>query len=200
FLPMILVGARARPRDLVVWARGLACLNLLMLGIAVYQYFYGIEGMFPQSTVTLAMFRSADVAGAKYHRLPATFANAHSYGVAMLLTVPILVGRGLSLARFGEKLLIFAGLLAALFGVFLCAARYPVVLLVLGVVGIVFMRRFSLRLLVLLAIAGAILGYAVVNNERLQRSFMLLDTDEVMERVELSVNSSIWDLMIEYPM
>jgi hypothetical protein len=201
FLPFLLLGAWARLDDLRLMARALAVLNLLVLLVALGEYFLGLEAFLPRNAVTEGMYRSNDVAGYTAHRIPATFISAAAYGTMMAQSVPWLVGRWADV-REGllEKALMVAALLAAAIGVFLCASRIPVILLV--AMGLVVAWQFRTRLgyLVPALLLVVVVAYLVKGNERLQRFASLQDADLVTERIRGSANLSVIELLLSYPM
>jgi hypothetical protein len=201
FLPFLLLGAWARLDDLRLMAQALAVLNLLALLVAMVEYFLGLEVVFPRNAVTEFMYRSNDVAGYTAHRIPATFISAHAYGGMMAQSIPWLVGRWADAHEgYMEKALMVAALLAAAIGVFLCASRIPVVLLVS--MGLIVAYRFRTRLGYLLPalLIGVVVAYLVRGNERLQRFASLQDADLVAGRIQGSANLSVIELLLSYPM
>jgi hypothetical protein len=201
FLPFLLLGAWARLDDLRLMARVLAVLNLLALLVALGEYSLGLEAFLPRNAVTEGMYRSNDVAGYTAHRIPATFISAAAYGTMMAQSIPWLVGRWAdSHEGYLEKGLMVAGLLAAALGVFLCASRIPVVLLL--VMGVVVVHWFRTRLgyLAPALLVGVIVAYLVQGNERLQRFASLQDANLVTERIQGSANLSVVELVLSHPM
>ena len=73
FLPVLLIATRLTTADLAVFARGMAVLNLVALAGGIYVYLYGVEALYPNNAITQIIYRSNDVAGYKYHRIPSTF-------------------------------------------------------------------------------------------------------------------------------
>ena len=100
---MIGLGLACNAESVVLLStmRRLACALALVLGclgaanvvgIAVAEYFLGLELFYPRGPTTTTIYAAADVAG-KSHRLPATFASAHHFGNTMVVTLPLLVIR-----------------------------------------------------------------------------------------------------------
>src|SRR5262249_55987289 len=135
------------------------------------------------------------------YRIPATFISAAAYGTMMAQSIPWLVGRWADVQEsFAEKALMVAALLAAAIGVFLCASRIPVVLLV--TMGLIVAYRFRTRLgyFVPVLLVGVAVAYLVQSNERLQRFASLQDADLVAGRIRGSANLSVIELLLSYPM
>lgn len=200
FLPVALIATRLTATDLAALTRGLAVLNLFALGVGVYEFQNGVEAVFPKNAVTEIMYRSKDVAGGEF-RIPSTFLNAHSYGGAMLFTLPFLLnllfGRQM---RLFDRTLAAAGIGAAVAGLLLCAARSPMVILAVATLLAWVVSRFSVWFglaACVLVIGGVILAST---SERLQRATSLEDTEMVSRRVGGSVNESFLDVFVEYPL
>jgi hypothetical protein len=202
FLPFLLLGVSTRPGDLTLLARVLAILNLAALGFAVGEYVLGLEAFFPKNAVTELMYRSSDVGEHGFHRIPATFAQAASYGAIMVATVPCLIGRwAMPSIPLLERVVLTAGLVAAALGTFLSGARTPVVLLVVLAGFIAYFFRIRLRYLIPAIIMTCVVGYFVAGNERLQRvATLAADPEDVLDRVGGSVNVGVLDLFLDYPM
>lgn len=201
FLPMVLVARRLTAADLLLLARATAGLNLVALGGGLYVYAFGLEGLFPQNSVTEIMYRSKDVAGGQSYRIPSLFLNAHQYGVMMVTSLPLLLDPLLRPGgRLADRALALAGIAAAVGGVLMCAARTPMV--VLALTGVVFwaLTGLSVRvgLLIGLVIAGG--AYLAATNERFQRAAELGDTEAVTSRVQGSANEEFLDLLAGYPL
>lgn len=200
FLPVLLIASRLRSEDLVVIARGLAVLNLIALGGGLYIYQFGVESLYPENAVTQIIYRSNDVAGYQYHRVPSFFLSAHAYGGAMLVSLPFLLDRliGRDVSLF-DRALAAAGVVAAAGGILLCAARVPAVVCTIMLVVSWVVARFHPGLaLMAVALIAASLAVAV-SNERLQRAATLEDTELVSDRVRGSANASFLELMADYP-
>src|SRR5437867_1268098 len=136
FVPFLLIGARMEEDDFDTVAMGAAALNIAELGIALWQFFFGIERFFPHNAVTELIYRSNDVAGGAY-RIPATFVVSAAYGGVMALTVPFLVAAWANPSgRLLRRRVIEVGLVAAGLGVFLSASRTSAILLALCIVGV----------------------------------------------------------------
>lgn len=199
-LPFVLVGSRLRPDECNRLALWLSALNHVAFGFALAEYFVGVPAFYPENAVTELIYRSGDVANYTAFRIPATFSNAHSYGGTMITTLPWLLGAWIQprLADW-QRLLLASGMALAMIGVFLCAGRTPLILLV----PILLVATFSghLRgaawLVWSLLIAGV--AYVVSGEERMQRFMTLQDTDFVLSRIEGSVNLNFFELLLSYP-
>lgn len=200
FLPVLLIASRLRADDLTMIARGLAILNLGALAGGIYVYQNGVQSLYPENAVTEIIYKSKDVGGFEYHRIPSTFLSAHAYGGAMVFTLPFLLdrlfGRGVG---FADRALAAAGVAAAVAGILMCAARQPIVVFGLMMAGAWIIARFHLAIgIITLLLIG--LGTAVATtNERLQRAATLEDTERVSERVSASANQSFFELIADYP-
>jgi hypothetical protein len=207
-VPFVLVGALLTGRQLGQLVLWLAVLNGAALAFAVAEFFLGVPAFYPENAVTEIIYRSRDVAGYTAFRIPATFANAHSYAGTMVYSLPWLVG-GLVQPRLGlwRRGLLVGGTGAAVLGIFLTATRVSIIQLsVLMLVATVSMAAatFSGRLragyLVVWVLLLAAVGYVVAGEERLQRFATLKETDEVGKRLHGSVNMHFWELLTVYPM
>jgi hypothetical protein len=200
-LPFLLVGGWLQGADagrLSVW---LASLNVLAVGFAVAEYVVGVPAFYPQNAVTELIYNSNDVAGYTAMRIPATFANAHAYAGTMVSSIPWLVGALVQPGRrWWARGLLLVGIAAALLGVFFTATRVGIVLL--GVLVLVTTVSGRLRGASWLGWIAMLVGvaYVVSGEERMQRFLTLFNTEEVLERVEGSVNLSFLELLSRYPM
>src|SRR5437870_4194635 len=87
FLPFLLIGARLLPEERYKLALGLAGLNLLALAFAGAEFFIGVPQFFPVNQATRIIYLSKDVAEHSAYRIPASFANAHAFAGAMVITI-----------------------------------------------------------------------------------------------------------------
>jgi hypothetical protein len=200
YVPVILIATRLTTADLTVMARGAAVLNLIALAGGVYVYLNGIESLYPRNPITELIYRSKDVSGG-YYRIPSLFLSAHAYGGTMLATLPLVLGRGFARGVSArEHGLMAAGAAAAVAGILMCAARQPVlILLIAAVIAWMCTRLHPVVGLVAAALlAGA--AVAALSNERLQRGVLTFeDPDLIVERVYGSVNHSSLELFLRYP-
>ena len=199
FVPFLLIGARMEEDDFTSLAMGMAVLNIAELGIALWQFFFGIEQFFPHNAVTELIYKSNDVAGGAY-RIPATFVVSAAYGGVMAFTVPFLVAVWAkpSGVLFRRRLLEM-GLLASGLGVFLSASRTSAILLAFSVVGIFTSFRLKASHRAGLVTLILLLAWLVNKDTRLQR-FATLDSAVVVQRIGWSVNSTFIDVLAKYPM
>jgi hypothetical protein len=199
FLPIFYLGATMKSDDVLKLSCGLALLNMAALGFALAEYFLGVPRFYPVSAVTQIIYASTDVAGG-YFRIPATFANAHSYGGMMAASLPFLIG----LWRNGEarlqRRLAVLGILAAFAGVLLCAARLPFIMASAIVLAMVVSTKMNARNWVIFLVVMGGLGALTVSNDRLQRFETLSNTDYVGQRIAGSVNRNFFEILLEYPM
>jgi hypothetical protein len=199
FLPIFYFGAKMKSDDVLKLSCGLALLDMAALGFAVAEYFQGVPRFYPVSPVTQIIYASTDVAG-HYFRIPATFANAHSYGGMMAASLPFLIGLWQNGESRLQRRLAVLGILAASGGILLCAARLPFImasLILLAMVTTTKMKAWNWVIFIL--VIGGLSGLAVSNN-RLQRFETLSNTDYVGQRVAGSVNRNFFELLVEYPM
>jgi hypothetical protein len=174
-------------------------MNLVALTFAGLEYSMGVEAFYPRNEATEIIYKSQDIAGGHF-RIPACFANAHSYGGAMSLTVPWILGGMFQRIRNPlEFYLQAAGLVAAGLGTFLCGARAPVA--ILGIfLGLGLMtRRLSLPGIVFLGVAATVVYVMVSGEERMQRFALLYDSEAVVGRLSMSANLGFFDLLEQYP-
>lgn len=200
FLPVLLIASRLTRADLTNIARVLAVMNLVALGGGIYVYFKGVEALYPVNAVTEIIYKSNDVAGYAYHRIPSTFLSAHAYGGTMLYSLPFLMDRliGAGVEK-GDRLLAAVGMTAAGAGILLCAARQPVVMFVIASLVTWACARFNAKFGIV-ALGVALLALvAAASNERLQRAATLEDSTMVSDRLRGSANDNFLELAVMYP-
>ena len=204
WLPMILVGFVIQPNEKTKLVLAMAVLNIISLGFAVGEFVLGVEYFVPENEVTRIVYNSNDLKdGAK--RIPSIFVNAHSYSLFMTATIPWILGEILgrrrnALIKVASLPILIAGLVSALLGVFMAGPRQPVVVLGLILVLIIFSGRFNLAFLVITGLSGAIVGYFVAQDERMQRFTQLQDLESVQARIQSSISMDFVDVMMSYPM
>jgi hypothetical protein len=201
YLPFLLLGIAIRPADLTTIARALAVLNLAALGFALGEYFLGLEVFYPRNPITELIYRSSDVAGHTAYRIPATFSTSAGYGATMVATIPLLgaVWASSSASRL-DKLLMVAGLLAASLGAFVCGSRSPVIFLIVLAAVIAFELRARLGYLLLVLLVAGVVAYVVSGEARFQRFTTLQDPDVLSERISVSVNLGVFEVLARYPL
>ncbi len=200
FLPVALIATRLSARDLQVIARGLAGLNLVALAGGLYVYANGVEALYPDNAVTQIIYRSSDVGNNEFHRVPSFFLSSSAYGGTMLLTLPFILNLLFQPGtRLADRGLAAAGLVAALGGILLCAARQPLVVFAVATLTAWAVSRFSPW--VGLVAAGVVAaGAAVASTDvRLQRTVTLQDAEVVTERVQGSASENFVELFFDYP-
>lgn len=200
FVPFIMVGAQLTYRDAKILAINIAILNLVSFAFALAEFVLGVELFYPRNSATEIIYMSKDIAGFTAYRIPATFSSAASYGTFLVAGFPFLVTRLASRdAKFTEKTLMFAALLSAMGGVFMCGSRSPVVALSVMFIVAGFLLRRRLEILVLMFVIIGFVIYQVSQDERLQRVSTLFDTDATLERVSASARLGVFDVIGEYP-
>jgi hypothetical protein len=201
-LPFLLFGARLSEDDLYRLALYVSCLNLVAFGFAVAEYFIGVERFFPhREGVTSIIYYSRDVADNADFRIPAIFNTAHAYAGTMVMTLPLLFGAWVQKhGRNSRSYLLSAALLASIIGVFMAAARTPVILLCFLLLIVMFSGKIKIlpRLAWLLMLGGVV--WLVSNEARLQRFTTLQDTSMVTDRVLGSINEGFFKLAAQYPL
>ena len=198
-LPCLLIGARFTRDDVYELALWVAVLNMAAGAVAAVEFVVGIEPFFPRNAVTEIIYHSGDVAGFTAHRIPSTFTSAHAYGGTMVTTLPLLIGAWMQKSRYSGPLFGAAIVVSAL-GVFVAAARLPVVLMFLVTVAALFSGRVKIGHRVRWVFVVIIVAWGVSGQERLQRFTTLQDSDLVAERVSGSVNMGFFDLAARYPL
>ncbi|HZU97476.1 MAG TPA: hypothetical protein VFF73_12320 [Planctomycetota bacterium] len=199
FLPLILLGSRCEREDVDTVSRWLVVLNLVAFSFAVAEYFIGLEPFYPRNLVTLIIYRSHDIGAMGSHRIPGTFANAHSYAGTMVGTLPFLLVRWQSDSG-PRKFLASCSIVATSFAVFMAGARLPVVILFLELGLVLFALRLTPRMKASIAAFGCIVAWLVAQSERFQRFLTLQDTEAVAERVSGSINMGFFEMLLNYPL
>ena len=204
WIPMLLVGCMLDAPGRSLLAYTLAILNMVAFGFAAAEYTLGVEVFVPDNEVTQIVMNSSDIAGG-HKRIPSIFANAHSYALCMVGTIPWILGELLNkqkigLGRASGTLILVPGLLAALLGIFIAGPRQPVVVLGLLILLTVFSGRVNLGFVALTVLVGTIVAYFVSQDERMQRFTELQDIDMVTERMSMSMNMGFFEVLLDYPM
>lgn len=204
FLPFLLIGCMLDSTGKSLFVKTMGLLNILVFGVALGEYFLGVETFVPSNEVTTIIFNSADIVGGNL-RIPSTFLTAHAYAGTMVATLPWLVGEMLIELKRGSRgglgaLLLAGGTLCALIGVFIAGPRQPIVLLGLLIVASVLSGNVDFRFLLVLGFFATILAYFVSQNERMQRFTELQDMEMVKTRIEMSLNLTFLEVLVDYPM
>ena len=202
FLPLLLIGAIIDDQERSRLAWWLAVLNLVALGFAVAEFSLGLPRFFPQNKVTHLIYIQNDVVvgSTSDFRIPSTFVQPAGYSAAMVMSMPLIIGAWVQekVTRI-EKIVLAAGVVAALGGVFLGASRSQALLLFAQLAALASFAKIRLKHLVAFAALASVAGYWVYNEPRLQR-FTNLDFSVVENRVHGSVNESFLDALTQYPM
>lgn len=207
-LPFMLLGARLRDEDARKLALAFAALNLAAFAFACAEYAFGVERFYPHNAVTELIYRSAvdedftNPDRSTALRIPATFTSAHAFAGMLVLTFPLIFGLWTQKREHvpWRKNLLSAALAASLLGVFMAAARSPVIILALLLLTTVIVGRLRIRGWALWLVMLAGIGWVVSSEGRLQRFMTLRDVDSVGERVYWSVNESFLEMVVEYPL
>jgi hypothetical protein len=202
YLPFLLIGARLTGEERYKLGLWLAVLNLVALGFAGAEFFIGVPAFFPRNQMTKIIYLSKDVLGPNsLYRIPSTFANAHSFGGTMVITVPFMAGALLQKVRkqWHSHLLIL-GLVASVLGVLLSATRLTFVALAV----LIMVLTFSIKSRIGYAFGWIVIlitiGFFTAGEARLQRVLELQNTEYVKERVTGSVNMTFFELAAQYPL
>jgi hypothetical protein len=201
-VPFLLVGGWLRREDADRLALWLAALNVLAIGFAGAEYFQGVPRFFPKNAVTEIIYKSNDLVGYTAFRIPATFANAHSFAGTMVTTLPWLIGAWLRPGRCSgwQHGLLAAGIGAAVLGIFMAATRVNMVLLFVLLVIVTLSGKLRGPYWLGWALILGAIGYVVSGQERLQRFTKLGDAGQVVSRLEGSVNKTFLELAVKYPL
>ena len=201
FLPFLLLGARLLPAERYKLAQGLAVLNLMALAFAIGEFVIGVPSFFPRNEATKIIYLSKDVVEHSAYRIPATFANAHAYGGAMVMSIPLLAGALLQKKKqHWDIYLLVMGLMAAVLGVLLSAARLQFVTMAILVVVLTFSIKSRISYAFGWIVIMAAIGMFTSGEARLQRFADLRNTDVLTERVGWSVNMTFVELATQYPL
>ncbi|HYO54713.1 hypothetical protein, partial [Archangium sp.] len=167
---------------------------------ALAQLVIGVEAFFPRNSVTTVLYLSNDVGAERALRIPAVFNTSHAYGGCMLLSLPLLVRRWQRISSRWSRVLTVGVLMASVLGLFICAARSPVAQLVVILGLLLLVTGLPLKLLAGVTGLAAVVGLVVAANPRFQRFLTLEDTRYVSDRVSLSVNTNLFDVLSNYPL
>ncbi len=201
FLPLILAGSMLTDEAILRLSTGIAAFNLVVLAFAAGEYALGVPKFFPENASTQMIYASNDVAGYQYLRIPGTFGAAHVFGGTMVLSLPFLYASW-SQPRIERwtKIVLFAGMIAALFGVLMSATRLNFVIGGFLVLCMAFAGKFSFSSRAAMIAALAVLAFVASTNERFGRFKSLDNTEQITDRIHGSVNRGFWEVMYEYPM
>ncbi len=197
-LPLITIGASLDEAELDRLGDWLLWLNVVAFAFALAELRLGLELFFPRNAATAIMYLSSDVGEEGLPRIPSIFNSAHAFGGTLLLSLPMLLRRWHRRPR--GRVLTAAVLVCSVLCLFICAARQPVVQLLVIIALLLFVTRVSLKVIGSVLGLGLVVGFIVMQNPRFQRFATLQDTDYVSERVSWSVNSSLMDVVTNYPL
>ena len=197
-LPLFIIGARLEATDFRELVRWVVVLNFIALGFACAELAFGVDRFFPENEVTQIIFHSNDVGEDNGLRIPSIFNTAHAYGGTMLLALPFLMS--LIVEKKGSRILGMVSIFGSVVGIFISAARTPVVQLGLLLGLVILLGRLSLKVIlpVLLVAVGAAL--IIGNDIRFQRFSTLSDSEMVETRLGGSLNKNFVDVVSEHPL
>jgi hypothetical protein len=202
FLPLLLVGALIDDGGRFKLALWLAVLNLVALAFALAEVRLGLQRFYPYNSVTYLIYQQNDVVPGDYtiFRIPAIFVNQACYSGTMVLSLPLLAGAWVQReCTPTQRILLTAGVIAAMLGVFLGASRSHALLFFVQISTLATFARIRRGNLLALATIVVVVGYWVYREPRLQR-FTQLDVGFVEERVQASVNAGFLDVFMDYPL
>lgn len=202
FVPFLLFGALIDDEERSRLALCLAILNLFALAFAIAEFILGLPRFYPHSAVTILIYAQNDVVNGDYSqfRIPATFVQQAAYSATMVLTMPFLAGAWVQTkCTRPRKLLLMAGMIAAMLGVFLGASRSQALLFFAQMLTLASFAKVRLKHLVAFAAIAAVVGHWVYQQPRMQR-FTDIDFNIVENRVHGSVNESFIDALTSYPL
>lgn len=203
FVPFILIGGLLDTNAMRRLAKSFALLNGIVLTFAIMEIFVGVTRFYPFNAVDAIIYKSTDVYfnDASHFRIPATFTHSAAYATCMVASMPLLLGAlSFEPARSRGRYLLLAACAASAVGVFLAASRSEAVVLILMVVFITLTtsgQRFPRAAWFALVVGVAAL---VAFTPRMQRFFTLAQGGVIGQRIESSVNSSVVNLIEEYPL
>lgn len=200
FLPMILLGARLTRERLYPLALGVAALNVPAFILAIAEYTLGIERFFPRNVLTELIYSSNDVGSLGAYRIPSCFPNAHAYAGTMVMTLPLLLGAWVQHhRRRSHQVLLMAGIISAVLGVFFSAVRTHFIVMIVVLAVFILSARVRPGLKLVFTMLLIAVGLLVAQQDRLQRFATLRDTHYVERRVHSSVNASFLDAVQQFP-
>lgn len=200
-LPFLIIGARLRRDEFYRIGIWLACLNVAAFAVGSAEYLFGVEHFFPMNAVTQLIYKSNDVGASNDYRIPSVFGNAHAFGGTMVLSLPLIAGAWVQKQRkIWHKNLFLAGMLAAMLGVFMSAARSHFLALAVLLTVATFSAHIRPIYRVGWIVVLLMVGYVVGTHERMQRFTTLKDKQYVEGRFEASVNTTLLDAMVDYPL
>lgn len=206
FLPFALLGAMMDARQIYKLALWVAVLDLLAFAFAGLEFGFGIEPFYPLNAVTALVYSwKLNFLQGEYStlpvRIPSTFAASAQYGMAMVLSMPLLWGALMQRhARLWHGWLLMAAIVAASVGTFISASRTQTILIICALMFAMLSGGVRFKFALAWMAAVAITICAVVLSPRLQRITTLEQPDYVSWRVGLSLNEKVVELAQEYPL
>jgi hypothetical protein len=200
-LPFVLLGARLDNTERQRFALWMAGLNIFAFAFAGLEYLFGLEMFYPHNPVTALVYISKDVLNHSFYRIPASFVNAHAYAGTMVMGLPLLLGAAVQKQKTILHLqLLIAGIVTALLGVLMSAARTHFLVAAILIIVATFSLKSRLGYVFgWLLLLGSI-GWTVSSEQRLQRFLELKDTEAVVERISWSVNMNFFEIASNYPL
>jgi hypothetical protein len=199
FLPVLLVGALLTFEELLLICRVMAVLNVVVAMVGIAEYIGGVPAFFPPSPVTAIIYASADVAGG-LHRIPGTFSSAHALAANMVVSLPFLLGwLYIPNQTKWQRVLAALGVVAGVTCVLMASTRLNFVLCS-AALGFAALKAGSGRIRMMVLAVMGIAAFAVVTNPRFQRVQSLGDSEGVVGRIHGSVNRTLLEVMLEYPL
>ena len=188
-------------------ALAFAVLNVIAFSFAFAEYYIGLERFYPENQVTELIYRSTvdedftNPDRSTALRIPATFTGAHAYAGSMVLTFAFMFGAWSQTGGLGKqaKRLLSLAMVLSIIGIFMAAARTPVIILGLLLAATLLPGRLRMKSFALWLVMLAGIGWIVSNEDRFQRFLTLRDVDFVSDRITWSVNDNFYDLVTEYP-
>jgi hypothetical protein len=180
----------------------LAILNLVALGLGLAELSLGMPTFFPHNAGTDILYQQNDVYTGEgwAFRIPSSFVSPAVYGATMVMSIPVIIGAWAQKDRTRTaKIVLMAGLIAAVVGVFMAASRSQALILFGQMAGILIFAKLRLRHLLAFALVGMLVGYWVYTEPRFQR-FTLVDSEIVNKRLQVSVNEDLLDAIADYPL
>jgi hypothetical protein len=199
FIPVLLLGARLKEKDLLELSAGIAVLDVIAFGVAGAEYVLGVPRFFPFSPVTRIIYASGDITGG-FFRIPSLFSSSAAYGGTMASTMPYLIGLWSAASTRYGRLLGITGIVAALLGILMSASRSSFILGCVMVLVMIFTTKMKGNSRLIFLVLIGLVGVVAMTNARFSRFKSLGDADAVAERIAGSVNRDFWEILAEYPM
>lgn len=206
FLPFALLGAMMDARQFYKLALWVAILDLIAFTFAALEFAFGIDPFYPLNEVTALVYSwKLNFLHGEYSnlpvRIPSTFAASAQYGMAMVMSMPLLWGALMQRhSRRWHGWLLMVAIVAASVGTFVSASRTQTIIMTCVLLFAVVSGGVRFKFAVAWLVAVAITIGAVMVSPRLQRITTLEQPDYVSWRVGLSLNHEVFELAREYPL